>query len=122
MNDTACTRAVSNLARGRIADAALPPNCSVTDATQTLLALAHAPDAIGSLGTHHMRVRWRAIDSDIAGDRLRLWHDGQFILAIEVEEPRPIDGWDALRQALGPPEARLPYWNGVVECRTGQWV
>lgn len=122
MNDTACALAIRNLAEGRIADATVPQSCSVAAVAQALVALASAPDAIGALGAKHVRVRWRAVDSGIAGNRLRLWHDGQLVLAIEIEAPRPIEGWDALRRTLGEPEARMPYWDGVVENQTGQWV
>jgi hypothetical protein len=122
MTDTACTAAIRNLADGKIADARLPPHCTVADAAQAIDALAKAPDATGSLGSDRAQVRWRAVDAGIAGDRLRLWHDGEHVLAVEIEAPRPLGGWDALRTALGTPDVKLAYWDDVVESRDGQWV
>lgn len=122
MADTACTAAIRNLADGRIADASLPPNCTVTDATRAVDALAKARDATGALGSDRVQVRWRAIETGIAGDRLRLWHDGEHVLAVEIEAPRPVGGWDALRAAIGTPDVKLAYWDDVVESKDGQWV
>jgi hypothetical protein len=51
-----------------------------------------------------------------------LWHDSSNVLAIELETPRPAGGWDALRATLGVPDAKLAYWDGVVESKDGQWV
>ena len=31
-------------------------------------------------------------------------------------------GWDALRAAIGTPDAKLAYWDDVVESKDGQWV
>jgi len=122
MTDTACTAAIRNLAEGRIVDATLAPNCTVTDAVRAIEALAKARDATGSLGSDRVQVRWRAIETDIAGDRLRLWHDGSHVLAVEIEAPRPVGGWDALRSAIGKPDVKLAYWDDVVESKDGQWV
>jgi hypothetical protein len=122
MTDTPCVTAIRNLAAGKIAEVALPATCTLTEAASALAALAQARDAIGTLGTDRVQVRWRAIDTGIAGERLRLWHDGASVLAIEVEAPRPTGGWDALRGALGTPEAKLAYWDDVVESKDGQWV
>jgi hypothetical protein len=122
MTDTACTAAIRNLADGRIADVRLPPNCTVADTTRAIDALAKAHDALGALGSDRVQVRWRAIETGIAGDRLRLWHDGEHVLAVEVEAPRPVGGWDALRAAIGTPDAKLAYWDDVVESKDGQWV
>lgn len=122
MTDTACSAAIRNLANGRIADARLPSNCTVADATRAIDALARARDATGALGADRVQVRWRATETGIAGDRLRLWHDGEHVLAVEIEAPRPLGGWDALRTALGTPDTKLAYWDDVVESRDGQWV
>ena len=122
MTDTACIAAIRNLADGKIADAHLPPNCTVADASRAIDALEKAWDATGSLGADRTQVRWRAVDTGIAGDRLRLWHDGEHVLAVEIEGPRPVGGWNALRNALGTPDAKLAYWDDVVESRDGQWV
>jgi hypothetical protein len=122
MTDTACTNAIRNLADGRIVDASLPPSCTVADAVTAIAALGRARDATGALGSDRVQVRWRAIETGIAGDRLRLWHDGEHILAVEIEAPRPVGGWDALRAVIGTPDAKLGYWDGVVESKDGQWV
>jgi hypothetical protein len=122
MTETACTTAIRNLADGRIADASLPPNCAVADATRAIDALAKARDATGALGSDRVQLRWRAIDTGIAGDRLRLWHDGEHVLAVEIEAPRPVGGWGALRAAIGKPDVKLAYWDDVVESKDGQWV
>lgn len=122
MTDHACADAIRNLADGKIADARLPPNCTVAAATRAIDALARARDATGALGSDRVQVRWRAIETGIAGDRLRLWHDGEHVLAVEIEAPRPAGGWDALRAALGAPDAKLAYWDDVVESKDGQWV
>jgi hypothetical protein len=122
MTDTACTTAIRNLADGRIADAGLPSNCTVAEAARAIGALASARDATGALGADRVQVRWRAIESGIAGDRLRLWHDGEHVLAVELEAPRPDGGWAGLRAAIGSPDAKLAYWDDVVESKDGQWV
>jgi len=122
MTDTACTAAIRNLADGKIADARLPSNCTVADAARAVDALARARDATGALGADRVQVRWRAIETGVAVDRLRLWHDGEHVLAVEIEAPRPLGGWDALRIALGTPDTKLAYWDDVVESTDGQWV
>lgn len=122
MIETPCATAIRNLAAGKLAEATLPASCTLAEATAVLAALAQARDAIGTLGTDRVQVRWRAIDTGIAGERLRLWHDGSNVLAVEIEAPRPAGGWDALRAVLGAPEAKLSYWDGVVESKDGQWI
>jgi hypothetical protein len=122
MIDTACAAAIRNLADGRITDARLSPNCTVADATRAIDTLAKARDATGALGSDRVQVRWRAIETGIAGERLRLWHDGEHVLAVEIEAPRPAGGWDDLRAAIGTPDAKLAYWDDVVESKDGQWV
>ena len=122
MTDTSCATAIRDLAAGNIASARLPATCTVAEATAALAALAQARDATGTLGTDRVQARWRAMDTGIAGERLRLWHDGSNVLALELEAPRPAGGWDALRAALGDPDAKLAFWDGVVESKDGQWV
>lgn len=122
MTDTPCATAIRNLAAGKITEVALPAACTLAEAAAALAALAQARDATGTLGTDRIQVRWRAIDTGIAGERLRLWHDGTNVLALELEAPQPAGGWDALRIALGAPTAKLAYWDGVVESQDGQWV
>jgi hypothetical protein len=122
MTDTACTAAIRNMADGRIADVSLPPSCTVADAAKAIDALGKTRDAVGALGSDRVQARWRAIETGIAGDRLRLWHDGEHVLAVEIEAPRPAGGWEALRAAIGAPDAKLSYWDGVVEVAEGQWV
>lgn len=121
MTDTTCAAAIRNLADGKIADVHLTADCTLAD-VGAVEGLAAARDAVGSLGVDHVQVRWRAIDSGIAGDRLRVWHDGELVLAVELEAPRVDGGWDALRAALGAPDAKLPYWDDVVLASDGQWV
>ena len=122
MTDTTCAAAIRNLATGKIADVRLPPSCTIAEASGVIDALTRARDAIGTLGTDRVQVRWRAIEAGIAGDRLRLWHDGEHVLAVEVEAPRPVGGWEALRAQIGMPEVKLAYWDDVVESKDGQWV
>lgn len=122
MTDTSCATAVRNFAAGKLADARLPASCTLADAAGAIDALARARDATGSLGTDRVQAKWRAIATGVAGDRLLLWHDGTHVLAVELEAPHPPGGWDALRQSLGAPDARMSYWDGVVEAKDGQWV
>jgi len=122
MTATTCAAAIRNLATGKIANASLPPRCTVAEASGAIDALARARDAIGTLGVDRVQVRWRAIEAGIAGDRLRLWHDGEHVLAVEVEAPQPVGGWNALRAAIGAPDVKLAYWDDVVESKDGQWV
>lgn len=122
MPTSACVLAIRNFAEGRIADAILPSHCAVAEVVQAFWAGAEVSDATGVLGTERIQVRWRAIDSGIAGKHLRLWHDGQYVLAVELEAPRVVGDWDSLRVALGEPEAKFAYWKGVVESESGQWV
>lgn len=122
MTEPSCTTALHNVAAGKLADARLPAGCTVDGACTAIDALKHAKDATGALGTDRVQARWRAIDTGVAGERLVLWHDGEHVLAVELEAPRVANGWDALRVAIGTPDAKLGYWDGVVEAATGQWV
>ncbi len=122
MTDPSCATAIRNFAAGKLADARLPASCSVADACAAIDALSHARDATGALGEDRTQVKWRAIEQGVAGERLLLWHDGERVLAVELEAPQPAGGWDALRTALGRPDVKLGYWNGVVEEPRGQWV
>jgi len=118
---TSCTQAIRHLAAGHLADAKLPPSCTLADATAAITGLGGS-DSGGNLGTSRAPAMWRGTTSGVAGERLRLWHDGSTILAVELEAPQPVGGWDKLRDALGPPDAKLPYWKGVNEIEDGQWV
>jgi hypothetical protein len=122
MIDTTCAAAIRRLAAGEIIDTRLPASSRLDEASAAVDGLARARDATGTLGPGCGRVRWRAIDAGIAGARLRLWHDGTRVLAAELEAPRLARGWDAVRAALGAPDARLHYWDDVVLSRDGHWV
>jgi hypothetical protein len=122
MTHNACATAIRNLAAGKVADAQLPAGCTLAEAVAALEPLARARDASGSLGSERVQVKWRAIDRGVAGERLLVWHDGTHVLAVELEGPHVAGGWDALRAALGEPDAKLAYWNGVVEDAQGQWL
>jgi len=122
MTDPVCIHAIRTLAAGKIAEASLSPGCTIAEATRAIDGLAQARDATGALGADRVQVRWRAIEAGIAGDRLRLWHDGEHVIAVEIEAPRPTGGWQELRAALGAPDAKLAYWDDVVESKDGLWV
>lgn len=117
-----CTQAIRNFAAGIIASTKLAESCTLADAIGALEALKTARDSIGNLGTDRVQRKWRAIQAGVAGERLIVWHDGEHVVAIELEAPRVAGGWDELRTALGAPDAKLAYWSGLVENEDGHWV
>jgi hypothetical protein len=122
MSESSCVAALRELAAGKIAEVRLGEPCGLAEAAGAIAGLATARDATGTLGADRRQVRWRAVEAGVEGERLRLWHDGVRVVAVEVEAPRPLGGWSALRAALGAPEAKPGWWDGVVENQDGQWV
>ena len=117
-----CATAISDFATGKLSEVRLPSGCALAEATRAIDRLATARDMVGNLGTEQVQVRWRAIDVGVAGARLLLWHDSEHVLALELESPRPAGGWPALHATLGAPDAKLAYWNDVVEAKDGMWI
>lgn len=122
MRDNHCVTTARELAAGHFARAAFPSVCTLADAVLAISALAKEPDFTGILGEHRVQTKWRALHSDVAGSVFRLWHDGTQVIAIEIEDPRPTEGWSGLRDALGPPQTKIAYWDDVVQLEDGQWV
>jgi len=113
MTDLACKQTITALAAGRILDAPPLVNCTIEEVASALPGLDDAEDNIGALGRDGSQISWRAVRQGIAGQMLRVWHDGDRVLAIELERPETPGGWPELRDKLGAPTQKLDVVRNV---------
>jgi hypothetical protein len=119
MTDLACQQTITALAAGRILDAPPLVSCTIDELAQALPGLDAAEDNIGAIGRDGSRISWRAVRQGIAGQMLRVWHDGHYVLAIELERPDMPGGWPELRDKLGTPSQKLDVFR--VKVPQGLW-
>jgi hypothetical protein len=103
MTHLACQRTITALAAGRILEAPPLGSCTIDELASALPGLDDAEDTVGAIGRDGSQVSWRAIRQGIAGQVLRVWHDGDRVLAIELERPDTQESWAELRDKLGAP-------------------
>jgi hypothetical protein len=115
MTDLACKQTITALAAGRILDAPPLTTCTIDELASAFPGLEAAEDTIGALGRDGSQVSWRAVRQGIAGHRLRVWHDGERVLAIEVECPETPGGWPELRAKLGVPSHQLDVYRKATQ-------
>jgi hypothetical protein len=113
MTDHACRQTITALASGRILDAPPLGACTIGELEEALPGLDTAEDIVGMLGRDGSQVCLRTVREGIAGNVLRVWHDGDDVLAIELERPQPAGGWPALRDQLGAPSQKLGVFREV---------
>jgi len=113
MTDLACRQTITALAAGRILDAPPLDSCTIEQLASALPGLDDAEDNIGALGRDGSQISWRAVREGIAGQMLRVWHDGDRVLAIELERPETPGGWPELRDKLGAPTQQLDVFRKV---------
>jgi len=121
MTELASQRTILALAVGNILDAPRLGACTIGGLAVAWPGLGAAKDTLGTLGRGGRHVSWRAVRDGIAGQMLRVWHDGDHVLAIELERPVPPGGWSELRQKLGPPSQKLDVVRDVVQVEEGLW-
>jgi hypothetical protein len=121
MTEPACKQTITALASGRILDAPPLGDCSLRDLATALPGLDAAEDTLGTLGRDGSQVSWRAVTEGIAGNVLRVWHDGDAVRVLELERPEPAGGWPALRDQLGAPSHKLDMFRDVVKVEEGLW-
>lgn len=121
MTDAACKQTITALASGRILEAPPLGTCTIGDLATWLPGLDAAEDIVGALGRDGSQVSWRAVREGIAGNVLRVWHDGESVRVIEVERPEPAGGWPALRDQLGAPSHKLDVFRDVAKAADGLW-
>jgi hypothetical protein len=114
MTDLACQQTITALAAGRILDAPPLVTCTVDQLAQVVPGLDDAEDNLGAIGRNGSQISWRAVRQGIAGQMLRVWHDGDCVLAIEVERPDTPGGWPELRDKLGTPSQKFDVVRPVV--------
>ena len=120
MTHAACKRTITALASGHIFEAPPLPTCTIEELAAALPGLDAAEDNLGALGRDGSQVSWRAVSDGIAGNVLRVWHDGQRVRVIELERPEPAGGWPALRDQLGAPTQKLGVVRDVM-AQEGLW-
>ena len=116
-----CQQTITALASGRILDAPPLGACTIGQLATALPGLDAAEDNLGALGRDGSQVSWRAVREGIAGNVLRVWHDGDGVLLIELERPEPEGGWPALRDQLGAPSQKVGVFREVVKAEQGLW-
>lgn len=116
----AAKQTITALASGRILDAPPLGACTIGELATALPGLDAAEDTVGALGRDGSQVSWRAVREGIAGNVLRVWHDGQSVRVIELERPEPAGGWPALRDQLGTPSQKLDVFRDVAKAE-GLW-
>jgi hypothetical protein len=121
MTDAAYKQTITALASGHILEAPPLGACTIDDLATALPGLDAAEDNLGSLGRDGSQVSWRAVRDGIAGNVLRVWHDGACVRVIELERPEPAGGWPALRDQLGAPTQKLGVFRDVVKLEEGLW-
>ena len=120
MTHAACKQTITALASGHILEAPPLPTCTIEELAAALPGLDAAEDNLGALGRDGSQVSWRAVRDGIAGNVLRVWHDGERVRVIELERPEPAGGWPALRDQLGAPTQKLGVFRDVV-LEEGLW-
>jgi len=115
MTDLICKQTITALAAGRILDAPPLVTCTIDELASSFPGLDTAEDTIGAIGRDGSCVSWRAVRQGIAGDRLRVWHDGDQVLAIEVERPDTPGGWPELRAKLGAPSQQVDVYRRATQ-------
>jgi hypothetical protein len=113
MTDLACQQTITALAAGRILEAPPLVTCTIDELASAVPGLDDAEDIVGALGRDGSRVSWRAVRQGIAGQMLRVWHDGTRVLAIELERPDTPGGWPELRDKLGTPSQKFDVFMKV---------
>ena len=121
MTEPACQQTITALAAGRILDAPPLGACTIEQLATALPGLDNAEDNVGTLGRDGCQVSWRAVREGIAGHVLRVWHDGDGVLAIELERPEPTGGWPLLRDQLGAPSQKFDVLRDIVRVEEGLW-
>jgi hypothetical protein len=121
MTDHACRQTITALASGRILEAPPLGACTIGELEAALPGLDAAEDIVGTLGRDGSQVCWRAVREGIAGHVLRVWHDGDDVLVIELERPKPAGGWPALRDQLGAPSQKVGVFREIVKVEEGLW-
>lgn len=122
MTESTCKQTIRAVAAGRLREAPPMVACTVDDLAAVLPGLDAAADNPGTLGRTGARASWRAVRQGIAGQVLRVWHDGGRVLAIELERPEFSEGWPALRDALGSPSQQFDVFRDVVKVEGGLWL
>jgi hypothetical protein len=115
MTDLACQQTIAALASGRILEAPPLVCCTIDELASAVPGLDAAEDNLGALGRDGSQVSWRAVRHGIAGQMLRVWHDGDHVLAIDVERPDTPGGWPELRDKLGTPSQKFDVFRNVVK-------
>ena len=121
MTDRACKQTIIALAAGHILDAPPLGACTIGEVATAWPGFGAAEDNIGTLGRDGSRVSWRAVHQGIAGQVLRVWHDRERVLVIELEGPDPPEGWPALRAKLGAPSHKFDVFREVVKVEAALW-
>ena len=116
-----CKRTITALAAGHILDTPPLGACTIEELVTAWPGLDAAEDNIGTLGRDGSQVSWRAVRQGIAGHGLRVWHDGERVLVLELERPEVSGGWPALRAGLGAPSQKLGVFREVVKAEEGLW-
>jgi hypothetical protein len=121
MTAEAFKQTITALASGHILDAPPLGACTIDELATALPGLEAAEDVVGALGRDGSQVSWRAVREGIAGNMLRVWHDGETVHVIELVRPEPAGGWPALRDQLGVPSQKLGVFRDVVKVEQGLW-
>jgi hypothetical protein len=121
MTDAACKQTITALASGHILDAPPLCDCTIDELAAAIPGLDAAEDTVGALGRDGSQMSWRAVREGIAGNVLRVWHDGESVRVIELERPEPAGGWPALRDQLGAPSHKLDVFRDVAKAADGLW-
>jgi len=68
------------------------------------------------------RCRGRAVHEGIAGNVLRVWHDGESVRLLELERPEPARRLaGAARSSWARPSQKLGVFRDVVKVEAGLW-
>lgn len=112
------------LASGRILEAPPLGACTIRELESAFPGLDAAEDNVGMLGRNGSQVSWRAVREGVAGNMLRVWHDGDDVLVIELERPDADGGWPELREQLGAPSQKFDVLarRRPVDDKQGLWL
>lgn len=121
MTDLACQQTITALAAGRILEAPPLGSCTIEELAPAVPGLDDAEDNVGAIGRDGSQISWRAVRQGIAGQMLRVWHDGDRVLAIELERPVTPGGWPELRDKLGAPSQKFDMLRDIVKVEQRLW-
>ena len=98
------------------------PDCRLAEVATVLTPGDPAARGSGHLGTRRRPLQWLYANGGGFPDSIRIWLDGDTVVALDTQLLVGRDAADRLTAALGAPSARLDAWFQNVLLKDSEWV